>query len=79
MTIKDGTKVKIMAGDCKDSNGTVVGYHNHDPVTYAVMLDEPVKKTITRDIDIGGGRKAFETEDVVLSRIEVAEADLSFG
>lgn len=77
MPLKEGTSVSIMGGDFKGNTGKVVGHHAHDPITYAVVLDKPLTKTVSRDVDLGGGRKVSESEEVSFSRVEVAEADVS--
>lgn len=74
MPLDEGTKVSITDGDFNGNTATVVGYHNHKPVTYAVLLAKPVKKTVSQTVDMGGGKKAVTEEEVTFTRIEVAEA-----
>lgn len=75
--IKDGKAVSIVDGDFKGSTGVVIGYHNHEPITYAVLLDKPVTKVVKNTIDMGGGKKSVMEEEVTFTRIEVDEAHVT--
>jgi len=77
--INNGKPVSITDGEFKGATGVVVGYHNHDPITYAVQLDKSVTKTVRNEADLGGGKKSMTEEEVTFSRIEVPEAAVTAG
>lgn len=76
MALRDGTKVSLIDGEFKGSKATVVGYHVHDPITYAVLLDEPVVREVKQDVNVPGVGMMTKIEMVTFTRIEVAEKDV---
>lgn len=78
MTIlADGTKVSITDGQFKGLSGTVVGYHNQLPITYAVLLDAPLDTEASNVSRMPDGSTVSKSEKVTLTRVEVAESDLT--
>lgn len=80
----EGDTVLITGGDFKGSSGTVVGWSHvsgragsSPDVDHIIKLAKPVTKTVSKETDVGGGKKIVETEEVSFETAEVPASALA--